>query len=273
VSDLSGVASGTTLNDRLFSSLTAERMPRISIDSATTQLTDSILGYNEQDLADVLGSIASNIGVSHIAYLRFAPDKSEDTTLLTGAVTYSRSWQIRYFLKEYVHIDPVILHGRLAVLPFDWSTLPVHDTEVKAFFADAAHHQVGRNGLTIPVRNRFGVFSLVSFTSDCSADEWASYQSTNMPKLRLLSVLIVSAANKNAKLPTPAIKLSKREEQCLIWAARGKTYNEAAAILNLSFATVKSYLDTARHKLRCMNLTQAVAVAIATGVIPAQALK
>jgi hypothetical protein len=28
-----------------------------------------------------------------------------------------------------------------------------------------------------------------------------------------------------------------------------------------------------RHKLRCMNLTHAAAVAFATGVIPAQALK
>jgi hypothetical protein len=31
--------------------------------------------------------------------------------------------------------------------------------------------------------------------------------------------------------------------------------------------------DAARHKLHCMNLTHAAAVAFATGVIPAQALK
>jgi DNA-binding CsgD family transcriptional regulator len=41
----------------------------------------------------------------------------------------------------------------------------------------------------------------------------------------------------------------------------------------VAFGSVKTHLDGARHKLRCMNLTQAAAVALATGVIPAQALK
>jgi DNA-binding CsgD family transcriptional regulator len=94
-----------------------------------------------------------------------------------------------------------------------------------------------------------------------------------MTKLQLMSVLIDSAASINLKLNTPPVSLSKREEQCLIWAARGKTYQDIAEILNLSFGSVKSYLDTARHKLNCINLTHAVAVAVATGVIPAKALR
>jgi hypothetical protein len=36
---------------------------------------------------------------------------------------------------------------------------------------------------------------------------------------------------------------------------------------------VKNDLDTARHKLNCANLTQAVGVAVATGVIPAEAVQ
>ena len=55
--------------------------------------------------------------------------------------------------------------------------------------------------------------------------------------------------------------------------ARGKTYQEIAVIVGLAFGTVKTNLDTARHKLHCMNLTHAAAVALATGVIPAQALE
>ncbi|HKN28303.1 MAG TPA: helix-turn-helix transcriptional regulator [Roseiarcus sp.] len=94
-----------------------------------------------------------------------------------------------------------------------------------------------------------------------------------MVKLQLMSVLIESASNINFKLPSPPVKLSRREEQCLIWAARGKTYQEIAEILDLTFGSVKTHLDTARHKLHCMNLTHAAAVAVATGVIPAKALK
>jgi len=273
-SDFSAVATAN-LEDRVIAGVTAERAARtrISIDSAAIQLTDTIIGDNERDLADTLRSIASDIGVSHIAYLRFAPDNSEDTSLLTWVVTYSRSWQCRYLAKQYVQVDPVVCYGRHALLPFDWSKLPAHDLAVKAFIADAAKHRVGRHGISIPVRNRVRAISLVSFSSNCLKDEWASYKSTNMTKLQQLSVLIDSAANIDAKLPAEPVKLSRREEQCLIWAARGKTVHEAAEILNISFGSAKAHLDTARHKLHCINLTHAVAVAIATGVIPAKALK
>jgi DNA-binding CsgD family transcriptional regulator len=248
-------------------------MASITIDSAAIRLTDTILGYNEQDLEETLRAIAADIGVLHIAYLRFAPDKSSDTSLLTGVVTYPFRWQVRYFEKQYVLIDPVITHGSKAVLPFDWEELATEDPVVGAFFADAKAHEVGRNGLSIPVRNRRGAFSLVSFNSNHSREEWIEYKSRNITKLQLMSVLIDSAASINLKLNAPPVKLSKREEQCLIWAARGKTYQDIAEILNLSFGSVKSYLDTARHKLNCINLTHAVAVAVATGVIPAKALR
>jgi DNA-binding CsgD family transcriptional regulator len=148
---------------------------------------------------------------------------------------------------------------------------PKDDPDVRAFLEDAAHHDVGRNGLSIPVRNREGVRSLVSFTSNRSKDDWAEYKSRNMVKLQPVAVLIDSAAGINFKLTPEPVELSKREEECLIWAARGKTYHDIAGILNLSFASVKTYLDTARHKLSCINLTHAVA--IATGVIPAKALR
>ena len=128
-------------------------------------------------------------------------------------------------------------------------------------------------GLSIPVRNRVGVRSLVSFTSNHSKDGWAEYKSRNMIKLQPMAVLIDSAAGSDFNPRLEPVELSKREEECLIWAARGKTYHDIAGILNLSFASVKTYLDTARHKLSCINLTHAVAVAIATGVIPAKALR
>ena len=248
-------------------------MGNVTIELAAIRLTDTILGYNEQDLEETLKAIAVDIGVSHIAYMRFAPDKSSDASLLTGTVTYSFQWQTRYFLKQYVLIDPVISHGSKAVLPFDWDEMARDEPAVLAFFADALAHGVGLNGLSIPVRNRRGVYSLVSYTSDHSKPEWQEFKKSNMIKLQLISVLIDSAASVNLKLSSQPVKLSKREEQCLIWAARGKTYQDISDILNISFGSVKSYLDTARHKLNCANLTHAVGVAIATGVIPAKALQ
>ncbi len=247
-------------------------MDSVSIGSAAIKLTDKILGYNSDDLADILKAIASEVGLLHIAHLRFGADNS-DANLLTSVVTYPREWQVRYFLKQYLAIDPVIKHGRTALLPFDWDTLAGDDPASLDFFADAERHNVGRNGLSIPVRNRKNAYSLVSFTSDVPRLEWECFKRNNMTFMQHLCALIDSAASTNSKLPPPAVHLSRREEQCLIWAARGKTHQEIAEILGLSPGSVKTHLDTARHKLHCINLTHAVGVAVATGVIPATALR
>ncbi len=241
-------------------------------DSAALRLTDAILGYNERDLGTILQLIATEIGVRHIACLRFAADKSTDSSLFTAFVTYSTEWQTRYFVKQYINIDPVIAHGRNALLPFDWEVVPRDIPSSRQFFDDAASYGIGRNGLSIPVRSRRGVYSLVSFTTEHSNPEWIGYKRDNMARLQLLSVLIDAAASKSGKLPARGVGLSRREEQCMIWAARGKTYQEIADILDLSFGSVKTNLDTARHKLHCLNLTHAVAVAVATGAIPATSL-
>ncbi len=170
-------------------------------------------------------------------------------------------------------IDPVIKRGSAAILPFDWETLHSDEPATQSFFADAVRHRVGRNGLSIPVRNRKNTHSVVSFTSDMPREDWDIFKKSNMTYLQQLSALINSAASIDSKLPKSPVQLSLREEQCLIWAARGKTYQEVAEILDLSLGSVKTHLDTARHKLHCINLTHAVGVAVATGVIPAAALR
>ena len=61
--------------------------------------------------------------------------------------------------------------------------------------------------------------------------------------------------------------LSPREREILLWSCRGKTYAEIAAITGLSYASVKTYLDHARHKLNAVNLPHACAFAVAAGVL------
>jgi DNA-binding CsgD family transcriptional regulator len=244
-----------------------------SANSSTNKLTDIILGKNTKSMVDALKDIASEIGVLNISFVRFASNRSWDVSILTSISTHSKIWQARYFLKRYALIDPIIRRGSAAILPFDWDTLPTDNPETVKFFADARRHGVGRNGLSIPVRNRKNTHSVVSFSNDAARDEWENFKSANMTFLQQLCALIDSAASIEADLPKNPVQLSLREEQCLVWAGRGKTYQEVADILGLSVGSVKTHLDTARHKLHCINLTHAVGVAVATGVIPPEALR
>lgn len=65
----------------------------------------------------------------------------------------------------------------------------------------------------------------------------------------------------------PAKPLTPRERDVLTWAARGKTSAEIGMILNLSERTINFHCDNAMRRLDVINRTQAVAKAVATGVI------
>jgi|SRR5271165_3174030 len=61
--------------------------------------------------------------------------------------------------------------------------------------------------------------------------------------------------------------LTAREKDVLTWAARGKTSAEIGMILNLSERTINFHCDNAMRRLDVINRTQAVATAVAAGII------
>ncbi|MGP4727196.1 helix-turn-helix domain-containing protein [Agrobacterium deltaense] len=63
-------------------------------------------------------------------------------------------------------------------------------------------------------------------------------------------------------------RLTRREKEVLLWAARGKTAWETAVILNISRTTVLSHLKNTRCKLDTTNGPQTIAEAIRRSEIP-----
>jgi DNA-binding CsgD family transcriptional regulator len=250
-------------------------MECVGADSAAMKLTYKIIGHQTGDLIEILRRFALEIGVDHIAYVRMGSNKSLESSLFASYVTYPKEWQRRYFLKQYFLTDPILRYGMNTSLDhFDWGDVDEGSPAIKDFFLDAARHKVGRNGISILVRNRRNSYAIVSFTSDVTKEDWQEFKSINLGKLYRASALIDSAAMTGSKLPEISdVNLSLREEQCLIWAARGKTYAEIGEITGLSYYSVRSHLDIARHKLHGANLTNAVAIALAQGVIPPIALR
>jgi DNA-binding CsgD family transcriptional regulator len=67
--------------------------------------------------------------------------------------------------------------------------------------------------------------------------------------------------------PSRTVVLSDREQECLLWAARGKTRSETADILVISESAVIYYIKSAMKKLNVYNKTHAVAIAVRDGLI------
>ncbi len=63
------------------------------------------------------------------------------------------------------------------------------------------------------------------------------------------------------------VTLTKREQECMRWAALGKTSSEIAIILDRSPETVRLHIKSSIAKLNATNRAQAVANALDSGLI------
>ncbi len=83
----------------------------------------------------------------------------------------------------------------------------------------------------------------------------------------MLGAVIQNRLRRRQDQAQPAYQLTDREREVLMWAGRGKTSSEIAAILKLSERTVNFHCDQAMKRLDVTNRTQAVARAVAHGLI------
>lgn len=172
--------------------------------------------------------------------------------------TYPSEWIGHYLHKTYYLIDPVVSEGFTARKPFLWSDLEVTSPEQKEFFADAEKHGIGNCGYTIPIIDRSGRRAAFTVTGQDDPQAWAERIRWLEFTLQELGQLFHRRAlvelYKGENIPS----LSPRELECLSWTTQGKDANTIAAILEISEYTVRDYLKSARQKLGCATIAQAV---------------
>lgn len=94
----------------------------------------------------------------------------------------------------------------------------------------------------------------------------------NAARMQTLAIQLVAAHNeargrpRNAQVPQ---RLTRREAQCLRWAAAGKTDSEIGIILDLSISTVRFHLRNAASKLGATGRGQSIQIAAGLGFIGA----
>jgi len=77
----------------------------------------------------------------------------------------------------------------------------------------------------------------------------------------------LNVLNADRQDASPSIRLSRREHECLQWAAEGKTAWETGMILSIAEGSVVKILASAIRKLDCANKPQAVVKALRLGLI------
>lgn len=176
--------------------------------------------------------------------------------------TYPAEWVARYLMKGYVMVDPVIKEGMLRSLPFDWAEIEPSESAI-AMLIDFQDFGLGAGGYSIPVTDKVGRRALLSLNSKPDETGWEALVSEyKQDWAELAHVLHKKAIFEQFGDNDPAPVLSPRELETLYWTAQGKDYKEIAIIIGISEHTVRTYMRSARYKLDCSNLSQAVAKAI-----------
>lgn len=128
-----------------------------------------------------------------------------------------------------------------------------------------------RAAIVVPVHLPFGQIGAVSFNplerdkTDLH-DDYMAYGDAFGMYARTFISSYVHAMGSIQRLP-PGSRLSKREVECLRWAAIGKTDLEISMIMSRSRATVRFHIHNASVKLDAVNRSQTVFKAAQLGYI------
>lgn len=221
-------------------------------------------GAKPADFDGILDRIRQKFGFDHAAYA--------GSNLIAGTihayVTYPEQWK-QLYLDEQLHLyDPTLAIAARSIAPVHWARLE-KTQNFDRVFRNAADFGIVPQGLTIPVRGPYGDVGMLSVTRNCKIDEWNGLIPTILSELQSIAVHVHDGAMRSHTLTRTlsAPHLSTREIEILQWTAAGKSQQDVGDILGISHRTVEVHLRSGRHKLYALTTPQAVARAIAMGMI------
>jgi DNA-binding CsgD family transcriptional regulator len=100
--------------------------------------------------------------------------------------------------------------------------------------------------------------AMFSVTSDLSDEDWQRKINLEKNLLEQIGDVLHRKAILQVYGSEAGPPLAPREIECLYWTAKGKDGPTIAEILQISEHTVRDYLKSARNKLGCLTVAQAI---------------
>ncbi|MFQ3453996.1 MULTISPECIES: LuxR family transcriptional regulator [unclassified Bradyrhizobium] len=228
--------------------------------SVFQEFIDAIVGAEDAEgFSNALAKTASALDLSCFAYLSLQSEENRKPRLIS---TYPTRWTTHYLDKKYQVIDPVIREALQSPEPFRWGIdfrSRTNSKEQLRLFDEAAQFGI-RFGFTVPIHDGHGPISALTFATDESRPQFDKCIDSYTHVLQLMAMYFHAHVRRKlgSERGLDGIRLSRREVECLEWAARGKSSWEIGCILGISRNTVAYYLENAKEKLGVRTITQAV---------------
>lgn len=180
--------------------------------------------------------------------------------------TYPTDWQQRYVARQYINIDPTVLHCATSTEPIVWSEPLFRQARVlweearsyglRVGWAKSSRDMQGNTSMLVMARSAEPLSEL-----ELRDKEMAMHWLSNVAQIGLSALI-------GPKLPeVEKIELTDRERAILRWTADGKTSAEIARILRVSERTVNFHVHNLMDKFSVVNKTAAAVKAALLGLI------
>ncbi len=238
-------------------------------------IIDSLVqAQSVEEIHSVCTQITQELGFDHFIFGARLPT-SFVKPYLSIVSGFPDEWWDRYKSQNYIRIDPTVAHCASKTTPLPWTALAPLEKEnrqISQFMIEARDFKL-RSGASFPVHSPQGETGMLSLVSDETAEKAQARINKILPYAHLLTVYIHEAVRKVLdvrEIRPQTVHLTEREQECLLWAAEGKTSWEISQILKISERTVIFHLQNATAKLGVNNRQQAIARAVSMGLIVPQ---
>ena len=176
---------------------------------------------------------------------------------------YPQAWLDRYVEQNYCDFDDVFKAAFNQTTPFVWKDGD-RDMKNQQIFSESGEFGIV-HGITVPIIVKGYYPSTVNIAGDI-----ANIPEENFHALHLISIhyhdLILNILTQN-KEKHKKVCLTKRQKECLQWAAGGKSYNDIGDILSISTRTVQFHISNTMKAFGVATHEQAIAKATSMGII------
>lgn len=248
------------------------RRPGLMCPMGISEAFEQFIGFvaetsDAADLAEGLGDMARRLGCDYFALAHHAdPSSAPSSTIRLH--NYPDRW-VEYFDRNgLAACDPIHRASQRTATGFTWRRVPQmipmtpQDHRILKLAAD---HGIGE-GFTIPAHVPGEVTGSCSFATQ----RGRPLSARHLPLAQLAGAVAFEGARRVWRVrpgPPPRARLTDRQRDCLIWAARGKGDWETSVILGISEETVAQHISEACQRYGVRKRTSLMIHALFDGTI------
>ena len=222
------------------------------------------------ELTPVVTSIVKSLGFATFMYGLSTVRRPGQDSMMYTFTTVPREWGMRWDQAAYVEVDPRIQSGFENTLPFFWDQLSERGKShrLDQFLDDACRYGLCSGiSFILPDRDQASVIMCFSSAQPIIDHARRALIDSNLGAMLTFGYYFHELFMKqivHAGMPSrfEGAPLSRRERECLTYAANGLTTEDIALRLGIKPRTAQFHFDAIRTKLAVATRQEAVAHAI-----------